>query len=190
MLTTQTQRSLFLSFFLFIAVLYLLYLVLFKSGSTTGPLKATVQLSGNSKVTGLVSFEQAHKGAPVKVKGYLQNLDPSAKRGFHIHENGDLSDGCMLTGSHFNPLNKNHGGPTDSERHVGDLGNIESDETGVASFELVDSLISLAGPFNIIGRAVVVHTGTDDLGRGSNADSRKTGNAGGRAACGIIQPVA
>jgi len=28
--------------------------------------------------------------------------------------------------------------------------------------------------------------GVDDLGQGGNADSRKTGNAGGRAGCGVI----
>lgn len=34
-------------------------------------------------------------------------------------------------------------------------------------------------------RTVVVHDGTDDLGKGGHADSKKTGNAGGRPACGM-----
>jgi Cu-Zn family superoxide dismutase len=81
---------------------------------------------------------------------------------------------------------KHHGSPNETERHVGDLGNIEVDSSGVANINFTDSLISLRGPHNIIGRALVVHNNTDDLGKGDNEDSRKTGNAGARIACGVI----
>jgi superoxide dismutase, Cu-Zn family len=64
---------------------------------------------------------------------------------------GDLSEGCASAGSHFNPFNKNHGAPDDDERHVGDLGNIKSDDKGNAKFTLKDKHISLNGPLSIVG---------------------------------------
>jgi superoxide dismutase, Cu-Zn family len=108
------------------------------------------------------------------------------KHGFHIHEFGDLSNGCTSAGGHFNPHKKQHGAPEDSNRHVGDLGNIEADEKGEAVVALTDKLISLNGVNSILGRCVVLHQGTDDLGKGGDEESKKTGNAGPRVACGVI----
>ncbi|KAJ1303130.1 hypothetical protein OPQ81_011330 [Rhizoctonia solani] len=139
-----------------------------------------------SNVTGVIHFSQSSPTGPVFITGELRNLDRNAERGFHIHEFGDETDGCMSSGSHYNPFGVIHGGPKDLKRHVGDLGNIRSDSHGVAKLDFSDNVISLIGPLSIVGRTVLVHTGTDDLGRGDNEDSLKTGNAGGRAACGII----
>lgn len=71
-------------------------------------------------------------------------------------------------------------------RHLGDLGNVTADSTGVAYINILDSLISLHGPHAIVGRAMVVHAKVDDPGRGGDKESQKTGNTGGRLACGII----
>lgn len=107
-------------------------------------------------------------------------------RGFHIHEFGDNTNGCTSAGPHFNPFKKNHGAPEADERHVGDLGNISTDSTGIAKGVKQDSFVKLLGINSILGRTVVVHSGTDDLGKGDTAESLKTGNAGTRPACGVI----
>ena len=70
---------------------------------------------------------------------------------------GDLTSGCASSLAHFNPFNAKHGAPGDIERHVGDLGNIQSDASGTASFNFEDKVISLNGPLGVVGRTLVVH---------------------------------
>lgn len=76
-----------------------------------------------------------------------------------------------------------------NQRHVGDLGNIFtlSNNYPTQVFKM-DQLITLQeGKENsILGKAIVIHAGEDDLGRGDNAESLKTGNAGARVACGVV----
>lgn len=50
-----------------------------------------------------------------------------------------------------NPHSKTHGAPSDSERHVGDLGNYKTDEQGNANGSVTDNLIKLMGPESVIG---------------------------------------
>ncbi|XP_067288697.1 superoxide dismutase [Cu-Zn] [Pseudorasbora parva] len=147
--------------------------------------KAVCVLKGTGEVTGTVFFEQENDASAVKLSGEITGLTPG-KHGFHVHAFGDNTNGCISAGPHFNPHSKTHGGPTDSDRHVGDLGNVTAAESGVAKIDIVDKMLTLSGQYSIIGRTMVIHEKEDDLGKGGNEESLKTGNAGGRLACGVI----
>lgn len=142
--------------------------------------------NGPTGAKGLVSFQQDNFSAPTKIVANVFNLKPNSLHGFHIHEFGDMTDGCTSAGGHFNPAGKTHGGPLDTERHAGDLGNLKTDPHGNAYLAMIDNQVKLFGSESVIGRSVVVHEREDDLGKGSSPDSKLTGNSGPRVACGVI----
>lgn len=139
----------------------------------------TLEPIGESGVEGSLNFKQ--DGETVMITGTITGLEPG-KHGFHVHESGDLSDkqAGKSAGGHFNPMDKPHGKPSDEQRHIGDLGNIEANEEGVAEVDMEDTVISLNGPHTIVGRSIVVHEGADQF-------TQPTGDAGGRVAFGVIE---
>jgi Cu-Zn family superoxide dismutase len=139
---------------------------------------AVLHPTQGNNATGTVYFRRTMKG--IEVIADVMGLSPG-KHGFHIHEFGDCTapDGTSA-GGHFNPENQPHAGPDQAKRHVGDLGNIEADNSGDAHYERTDTHLKFDGRDSIIGRGVIVHAGIDDL------VSQPSGNAGPRIACGVI----
>ena len=141
----------------------------------------------NDTIKGTVKFSEDLQNNRIKIELNLNGLVPNSLHGFHVHEAGDLSDKCTSMCAHFNPYNKTHGCPGTNERHVGDLGNIKTNSKGEAKYSFYDNLIKLRGTkCNIIGRGLIIHADPDDCGKGGNAESLKTGNAGKRIACAVI----
>jgi Cu-Zn family superoxide dismutase len=138
---------------------------------------AVLHPTRGSEAHGTVTFDRADGG--ITISADIERL-AAGEHGFHVHEFGDCSapDGTSA-GGHFNPDSAQHGAPTDQERHVGDLGNITADPSG-AHYERTDDVIAFEGAHSIIGRAVIVHAGEDDL------TSQPSGDAGARVACGVI----
>jgi len=157
-----------------------------KYDSETKPTRyaVAVMAPNDNGVTGVVHFKDTGKG--VEIKYNITGLS-DGEHGFHIHEYGDLTDGCQSACAHFNPFGTTHGGLDSEERHEGDLGNIIS-KSGVAKGSLLAKTLSL-DPHSItfiVGRMIIVHKDRDDLGLGGDAESLKTGHAGKRMACGVI----
>jgi Cu/Zn superoxide dismutase len=73
-----------------------------------------------------------------------------------------------------NPTGKPHGGLHDAESHAGDLGNVSN---GPIHFKTKKFSVK-----EIIGRALIIHEGEDDLGLSGDP----TGHAGKRMECAVI----
>ena len=145
-------------------------------------ISAVCELEHSDEVKGSILL-LSKPGKGTVIRGKITGLEPG-EHGFHIHEYGDLSNGCESAGGHYNPDGTDHGDL--AQGHVGDLGNIVADDEGVAEFTIKAQRVKLAGEQSVVGRAIVVHSGKDDLGKGGDAESLKTGNAGDRLACGVI----
>jgi len=224
-----------------------------------------LKLHGSDHVVGVVHINTVPGGVSMMVNANSENIRVG-NHGFHVHGAPVEGMDCKSTGGHYNPEGVNHGAPTDSVRHVGDLGNVVAKAAGVEQGEwckhlastlpgspfdpnpltatyssiqrakaacsaeascqgiqqqgtkfaltkgtilmrahgpkvgtsnawlpgkcggqiqamLKDNVVSLTGEQSIIGRAIVLHDGEDDLGKGGDAGSLKTGNAGSRVAC-------
>lgn len=70
----------------------------------TKPMKAFALLNvgDDPTVKGNITFTQASCTEPVHVTIEMEGLTPGS-HGFHIHELGNLSGGCVSAGAHFNP---------------------------------------------------------------------------------------
>lgn len=142
---------------------------------------AVLHATEGNKVAGTVTFKEEADG--VRVHAELTGLTPG-NHGFHIHEFGDCSAADLTSaGGHFNPTNSPHAGPDASERHEGDMGNIEADASGKVTLDYLDHHISISPAHDkesVIGRSVIIHAKPDDL------KSQPSGDAGARIACGVI----
>lgn len=135
---------------------------------------------------GHVKFEENSDETVITVDVY--GFQPG-KHGFHIHEKGSVELGCDSLCAHYNPYNTKHGGRDDDKehRHVGDLGNLEVGQDGTCKMTFRDNLVKLTGEYSVLNRSIIIHEDEDDLGKGGDEESLKTGNSGKRISCGKIE---
>jgi Cu-Zn family superoxide dismutase len=140
---------------------------------------AGAQLSGPSGAAGVVTFTQEATG--VHVVARVQGLTPGP-HGFHLHAGSACEGDFKSAGDHFNPGNTPHGGPAAAQHHAGDFGNVEVAADGIGNLDLVTDALSIgSGANDVLGKAVILHQGSDDL------TTQPSGNSGARVACGVVQ---
>ena len=113
----------------------------------------------NNGVKGTINLIQFKNATNFKIK--LSGMKPNTIHAIHIHEYGNLSEGCHSSGSHYNPKNVDHGFEA-PHKHVGDLiNNLKSDSKGNVKGYFNDSMVKVK---DVIGRAIVIHDLADDYG--------------------------
>ncbi|MFE6646258.1 superoxide dismutase family protein [Nocardioides sp. NPDC057772] len=151
----------------------------------------------DGKRVGTVEIEEDDGATQVSVR--VSGL-PAGYHGFHVHTTGKCeadsaapddpskTGDFLSAGGHLNPDDSAHG------EHLGDLPALLVNEDGTASLEFT-------GPFTLDdlrdtdGSAVMIHAGPDNYANiperyapeGPDEDTTKTGDAGDRIACAVIE---
>ncbi|MER6937540.1 superoxide dismutase family protein [Nocardioides sp. NPDC127514] len=150
----------------------------------------------DGKKVGTVAIEEDDGATQINVR--VSGL-PAGYHGFHVHTTGKCeadstapddpskAGDFLSAGGHLNPDDSAHG------EHLGDLPALLVNEDGTASLEFT-------GPFTLDdlrdadGSAVMIHADPDNYANvperyapeGPDEDTTKTGDAGGRIACAVI----
>lgn len=148
------------------------------------PVQASAQLMDRTgKTVGTATFREAAGGVIVNVE--VNGLS-SGLHAVHVHAVGKCEGPAFTSaGGHFNPAQRKHGLKSPDGPHAGDLPNMYVAKDGSGRFEALTDHITLktgdpSSVFDSDGSALVIHAGVDDYA------TDPTGNAGDRAACGVI----
>jgi Cu-Zn family superoxide dismutase len=141
--------------------------------------RADIRPLGDNTARGIVEFQTAAgDSGPMTIHVMLMGLD-AGPHGMHVH----AGTGCEAPGEHLNPQNAPHGpaNAASGARHLGDLGNVTADASGMVEEMLRDAMLGSDPSF--VGKVLVVHKGQDDL------STQPDGDSGDPIACGVIEPA-
>jgi Cu-Zn family superoxide dismutase len=148
--------------------------------------KAVLTLESKSESTAIGNIIFTQEQGIVTMIAVLDGLT-EGEHAIHIHEKADCSssDG-KSSGGHWNPTGEAHGKWGDAVGyHKGDIGNFKANAKGHGTItKITDEWCIGCGDEtkDILGKAIIVHQGTDDF------TSQPSGAAGTRVSCGgIIQ---
>jgi superoxide dismutase, Cu-Zn family len=140
---------------------------------------------------GVAVFKERH--GKVTVSAAVSSLAPEF-HGFHVHAVGECVPPFTSAGGHFNPDGVPHG------EHAGDLPSLLVNGDGTGQLQFTTDRFSVGDLFDADGSALIVHTGRDNYANipsryhshmydtfGPDPDTLATGDAGARAACGVVE---
>jgi superoxide dismutase, Cu-Zn family len=145
----------------------------------------------NGQRVGVAVFEE--RRGKVSVSADVWRVAPGF-HGFHVHAVGLCDPPFTTAGGHFNPKDTTHGD------HAGDLPSLLVNRDGTGELRFETDRFSLRDLFDADGSALMVHAGRDNYANipdryiqeetgmpGPDADTLATGDAGDRAACGVVK---
>ena len=155
-------------------------------GGDNGAAARAVLRDADGHRVGLVQLTR--RGAGVRVRVEVNGLS-AGFHGFHVHATGVCTAPFTSAGGHFNPGGAGH------PNHTADMPVILVNTDGTGEARFVSDRYSLA---DVVGRALIVHAGPDNYANiptryaadGPDATTLATGDAGSRAACGVIMRAA
>jgi Cu-Zn family superoxide dismutase len=127
----------------------------------------------------------------ITVTAKVRGLTPGF-HGFHVHAVG-ACDGPSFTsaGGHLNPADSSH------PEHAGDMPVLLVNADGTARASVDSDRFGLSDLFDLDGSAIIVHANADNYANiptdrydpDPDATTLATGDAGGRVACGVVEPA-
>jgi superoxide dismutase, Cu-Zn family len=140
---------------------------------------------------GLAVFKE--RRGKVTVSASVWGLAPEF-HGFHVHAVGECVPPFTSALGHYNPGNAAHGA------HAGDLPSLLVNQDGTGQLQFATDRFSISDLFDADGSALIVHAGRDNYANipdryiqqatgtpGPDAETLATGDAGARAACGVVE---
>jgi superoxide dismutase, Cu-Zn family len=143
--------------------------------------KVQFELNPKSDSTAQGKVTLTEEDGQVTLEAHINGLTPGT-HAIHIHQTADCSsDDGKSAGGHWNPTFQDHGAwGAETGFHRGDIGNFTADASGHGMVKFTTDLWCLGcgdEVKNLMGKAVIVHQGEDDL------TSQPSGAAGARVSC-------
>ncbi|GAA3441764.1 superoxide dismutase family protein [Planomonospora venezuelensis] len=179
-----------------------------RSPAGSGPARAEIR-DVNGKAVGTLDLVEDQDGKP-QLKVTVSGL-PAGYHGFHIHSKGvcDPASTDPATGSPFFSAGEHFNlGPESHPGHSGDLPDLLVGKNGTGSATVVTDRFQIKQLLDADGSAVIVHAAADNkanipgrysrpsdttdpdapttMTTGPDEQTLKTGDSGGRIACGVI----
>ncbi len=156
------------------------------SSSPEGAKARATLKDADGLLVGSVKLEQDGDNVNLKVK--VDSSMTAGFHGFHIHAAGFCDAPFTSALGHYNPGGAGH------RDHAGDLPVLYIDGDGEAEVRVSTDRFALDDLFDANGSAFIIHAGADNYANiparyasAPDATTVATGDAGARAACGIIE---